>query len=508
MSAQGLSGWLTARLPVARAARVAYSGKVAGIALAYFGAAQLGLALAHGPSTASAVWPPAGIALAALVVFGMRLWPGVLLGALLAEATSGVPLATALGITAGNTLEALIACWLLLRVARLRPSLDRVRDVLALTLAGALSTMVGATVGFTSLWLSGIVPFAAVGNVWSVWWLGDIGGVLIVAPFLLVLAAWRRRRPRRRDVAEAIGLCAALAVVCLLAFSASPGLEYLVFPVLIWAALRFQALGAAATSLFAAGVSVSFAAHGVGPFAADTTGEGVLASQLFNTVTSLGGLMLAAVVSERATAVGRLREAHAELEDKVRERTAALATANEHLLALATHDGLTGLPNRVLFFDLLDHAVALARRQEWEVTVLFIDVDDLKSINDRFGHHVGDDLLIETARRLREAVRESDTVARLGGDEFAVLLSGSISELEVVDTAERVLEHLRRPFPSVATQLRPSASIGIAALPADDELCAQECVKRADAAMYLAKAGGGGRFELFNPLRCTARDTP
>jgi len=243
LSAQGLFGWPAARLPVARAARVAYSGKVAGIALAYFGAAQLGLALAYGPSTASAVWPPAGIALAALVVFGMRLWPGVLLGALLAEATSGVPLGTALGITAGNTLEALIACWLLLRVARLRPSLDRVRDVLALTLAGALSTMVGATVGFTSLWLGGIVPFAAVGNVWSTWWLGDIGGVLIVAPFLLVLAAWRTRRPRRRDVVEAIGLCAALAGVCLLAFSASPGLEYLVFPVLIWAALRFQALG-------------------------------------------------------------------------------------------------------------------------------------------------------------------------------------------------------------------------------------------------------------------------
>ena len=466
------------------------------MALAYFAAAQLGLALAYGESTASAVWPPAGIALAALVVFGPRLWPGVLLGALLAEATSGVPLGSALGITAGNTLEALIGSFLLLRVARLRTRLDRVRDVLALTGAGAAACAVGATVGFTSLWLGGVVPLDALGSVWSTWFLGDAGGVLIVAPFLMVLAGWRRGRPRARDVAEAAGLLAALVGACLLAFSGSPGLEYLVFPVLIWAALRFQALGAASVSLFAAGVSVSFAARGIGPFAAGSANEGVFSSQLFVTVMSLGGLMLAAVVSERMSAVGALRDAHQRLEDKVRERTAALVTANAHLLALATHDGLTGLPNRVLFFDLLDRALALARRHGWELAVLFVDVDGFKDTNDRFGHLAGDGLLVEAAQRLSESVRESD-VARLGGDEFATLLAGSTTAAEAAGAAERVIACMARPCGEPhGPQL--SASVGVAVRRADADGDAHELLRQADVAMYRAKAAGGGRYELFD----------
>ena len=113
------------------------------------------------------------------------------LGALVAEATSGVPLASALGITAGNTLEALLGAVLLVWIAALRPALDRVRDVLAPAAAGAVSCALGATVGFTSLWLAGVVPLGALWSVWSTWWLGDIGGVLIVAPLLLALAAWR-----------------------------------------------------------------------------------------------------------------------------------------------------------------------------------------------------------------------------------------------------------------------------------------------------------------------------
>ena len=472
-----------------------YAGKIVTVAAAYFAGAQLGLALAYGESTASAVWPPAGIALASLVVFGTRLWPGVLLGALVAEATSGVPLGSAVGITAGNTLEALIGSFLLLRVARLRTRLDRVRDVLALAGAGALACAVGASFGFASLWLGGEVPLGALGSVWSTWFLGDVGGVLIVAPFLMVVAAWRRERPRMRDVAEAGALLLALVGACLLAFSGSPGLEYLVFPVLIWAAVRFQALGAASTSLFAAGVSVTFAARGIGPFAAGTAQEGVFSSQLFVTVMSLGGLMLAAVVAERMSAVRALRDAHDRLEDKVRERTAALVTANAHLLALATHDGLTGLPNRVLFFDLLDRALAVARRHGWELAVLFVDVDGFKDTNDRFGHHAGDELLIETAQRLSEAVRESDVVARLGGDEFAILLAGSTTPGDAATAAERVLSGLGGP----GRGRRLSASVGVAVAAADGEPRAQELLKRADIAMYHAKAAGGGRYEMFDP---------
>lgn len=110
-------------------------------------------------------------------------------------------------------------------------------------------------------------------------------------------------------------------------------------------------------------------------------------------------------------------------------RSAPVYAGKVLAIALATHDGLTGLPNRVLFFDVLDRAVALARRHEWEVAVL-VDVDGFKDCNDRFGHRAGDELLVETAQELSQAVRESDVVARPGGDEVAIPLAGDTSAHE------------------------------------------------------------------------------
>src|SRR3954453_14648196 len=197
--------------------------RIAIVAAAYYGSAKFGLDLASAHRSVPAGWPPTGIALAALLLWGYRCWPGVALGALLANAWTGVPVETVLGITLGNTLEALTGAYLLRRVAKLRTSLRRGRDVLALVAFGAIvSTMVSATIGVASLKLGGELN-GSFGSAWRVWWLGDMTGDLLVAPFLLLFVgplADLRSRWRGRWL-EALVVALALGGVTVLAFSVS-----------------------------------------------------------------------------------------------------------------------------------------------------------------------------------------------------------------------------------------------------------------------------------------------
>jgi len=283
-----------------RRARWLYAAKVAGVAAAYYGAAKVGLSLAFETGSVTAVWPPTGIALAALVLWGYRIWPGVALGALLANSWTGVPLVAVLGITAGNTLEAFTGAYLLRRLADFRPSLERVRDVVALVvLAGALSTTISATIGVTSLLAADEIASADFGSVWRTWWLGDLGGDLIVAPALLIAAShWPFDRAPGRPV-EAAVLASALVAISLLVFSIGTPLIYLIFPPLIWAALRFWQPGAAGTSLLIAAVAIPFAEHDIGPFAGNPPDERLLLAQTFVGVAGITALLLAAVTTER-----------------------------------------------------------------------------------------------------------------------------------------------------------------------------------------------------------------
>jgi integral membrane sensor domain MASE1 len=283
--------------------RKRYLAKIAALAAVYYGAAKLGLHLAFETPSVTAVWPPTGIALASLVLWGYRLWPGVALGALLANAWTGVPAYVVLGITVGNTLEALAGAYLLERLANFRPSLERVIDVLALVLfAGGLSTMVSATIGVSSLVLGDEVALGDFGSVWRTWWLGDMGGDLLVAPAIMVAVThWPYgRAPGRR--LEAVALLATIAGVTSLAFATGTGLTYLVFPVLIWATLRFWQPGAAAASLLAAAIAVVFTNNDLGPYAGQSPDERLLLAQTFVGVAGLTSLILAAVVSERRLA--------------------------------------------------------------------------------------------------------------------------------------------------------------------------------------------------------------
>jgi diguanylate cyclase (GGDEF)-like protein/PAS domain S-box-containing protein len=173
-------------------------------------------------------------------------------------------------------------------------------------------------------------------------------------------------------------------------------------------------------------------------------------------------------------------------------------TLEEQLRYQAFHDSLSGLPNRALFMDRLEHALTRARRDQSAVAVLFLDLDDFKSVNDSLGHPAGDELLIAVGERLRGTLRDADTPARMGGDEFAILLEDAEDTDASVHIAERILDTLRAPFPVQGRDVHIHGSIGIA-LHSDAEQTADELLRHADVAMYAAKNQGKDRLTVFLP---------
>jgi len=169
-----------------------------------------------------------------------------------------------------------------------------------------------------------------------------------------------------------------------------------------------------------------------------------------------------------------------------------------HLTHSAFHDPVTGLANRALFSERARQAIARARRDGGSIAVIFLDLDDFKTVNDSLGHAEGDEVLVEVARRLDGGVRGADTAARFGGDEFAILLEGADSQ-QAADAAQRVIELLAEPFMTGGREVDLRASLGITVALAQDERTAEELIRDADAAMYAAKRDGHGSYRLFEP---------
>jgi PAS domain S-box-containing protein len=276
----------------------------------YVGAAKLGLALSVADGLITPVWAPTGIALASMILFGRRLWPAILVAAFIANATSGASVAVAVGISVGNTLEAVVGSALLAR-ARFRPELDRVRDVLALILLGAVvSTAVSATNGVTALWIGNDLS-GSYGFSWFLWWSGDAMGDLLVAPFLLVLFTVPLRsvvpRPKWVEATALLALFAGLsAFVFLEGYWRYP---HLLFPLFIWATLRFRQVGAVTSSIVVATVAIAGAVSGNTPLSDAGPTEVVLILEGLVAGITISVLILGAAIAERADAEDRLGEA-------------------------------------------------------------------------------------------------------------------------------------------------------------------------------------------------------
>ena len=280
----------------------------AALAAVYAALARVSLAAATAHHVVSSVWPPAGLAVFALVRFGLGLWPGVAAGAFLLNASSGVSPAGALMIAAGNTAEAVIATWLLMRVARMRRALDRVRDVLALVgFAGELATMVAASVGVAALALTGAAAPASAARLWLVWWTGDAVGVVVMAPFLFT---WTEPEhdvsPRRVRVVEEAATFIALVGGAELLFQRWPGFVYLLFPAVAWIALRLGRRGAATASAVIMVIATWHTIRHEGPFTQFSPLGNLFALQLFLAVLAAKAMIFAAARAEAAAGHARV----------------------------------------------------------------------------------------------------------------------------------------------------------------------------------------------------------
>jgi PAS domain S-box-containing protein len=296
----------------ARSERVdlAYLLEVAAIAAAYVAFAKLGFSLAFSVKQVTAVWLPAGIALAALLLRGYRVWPAIWLGAFVGNALSHEPAFTAAGIATGNTIGPLVGAFLMRRYAGFDEALERVRDVLALLLLGSLGAMtVTATNGVLNLAAAGIIPWHAYGLVWWMWWVGDAMGVLLFAPLILTWAVRHRFQWQWARALEVGVLFVTLFATTWLTFMKSGSVSYPVYPFVIWSALRFRQRTTALAVVVIYAIAVWATTHGRGPFIAGSLDHRLVQLVISMGVLALTGLTLGAIVAERRLARAQFQAA-------------------------------------------------------------------------------------------------------------------------------------------------------------------------------------------------------
>ena len=312
--------------------------QIIALATIYVLAARLGLAMDAVSGFATLVWPPTGIALSALILRGFRLWPGIAIGALIANLMVGAPVLIALGIATGNTLEAVVGAWMLSRLDDFNPSLERLRNVLAfIGMAALLAPVVSATIGVASLQLGGIVATDAMRVTWTAWWLGDAMGALLIAPPIMVWAAGRAPVVTWQRAVEAIALALILVIVGWLMFL-KPGdgkperpVAYQFFPLLGWAAVRFGQRGAVTATLAVSAIAIWGTALGHGPFAEAELFRGLFAVQTFMAVAATSFMVLGASIAEREAAESALRSAHTMVTTANRAKADFLAVMSHEL---------------------------------------------------------------------------------------------------------------------------------------------------------------------------------
>jgi diguanylate cyclase (GGDEF)-like protein len=434
------------------------------LAVAYGVAGKLGLELAVVHSSATLVWAPTGIALAACLILGTWVWPAIFVAAFVVNVTTAGTVWTSLAIALGNTLEPVMATYLVNRFANGSRSFETVRDVAFYTLfAAGLSPAVAATIGVTALTLGGVAAWTNYASIWLTWWAGDAGGMLVIAPVILLWIYPPPMRWTRAKIVEAVAVYMAIALAGVAVFGGVLPLgarnypvDFVCVPFVGWAALRLSPRVAATGVLLLSAVAVWGTVNGNGPFAATSTPLSLLLLQAYIGVTGVGTLFFAATVRERRKLVRRLRD-------------------------LSMSDALTELANYRRLMDVLEHEIDRSHRTEHPFAVLLFDLDRLKTVNDRYGHLVGNRALCRVADVLRDTCRAVDTAARYGGDEFALVLPETHGP-----AAMTVAERVRRQLAQDTEHPPISVSVGLAVYPEDGDTI-EALIGSADMRLYELK---------------------
>ena len=429
----------------------------------YLGFGRLGVALESLNGGAAAVWPPSGFALAAFLLFGRPIWPAIVLGSFFVRFVATGEILWSIPIAFGNTVTALFGATLLNRFAGGADAFGTPRQIFRFAAIVALVTTIGATVQtivgfFQHLYLLEATPIA-----WLLAWLVRLSGALVFAPVLLLWSQARPSWPRWQQMLEALALFVMLVWVGLLVFAGmfpteikNYPLEFLCVPFFLWVAFRFGRRESATAMAILSGIAVWGTLHGFGPFVRDTQNESLVLLQAYTSVMSVMGLVLAASIGEHKNAEAQLHQ-------------------------LATTDPLTGLANYRRLLEVLRAEIARSGRTRRSFAVLFVDMDGLKRINDRYGHLTGSRALCRVADALRQASRAIDTPARFGGDEFAIVLPETPHE-----GGERVLERVSELLALDPVAPRISVSGGVAVFPEDGE-SPTILLRAADRKLYEAK---------------------
>jgi diguanylate cyclase (GGDEF)-like protein len=463
--------------------RLRLVGAIAVLGATYFEAATFGLKLAYVHASATAVWAPTGIALAALLMFGTRLWPGVFLGALLVNVTTPGNLATACFVAAGNTLEALLGAILVQRYANGRTFLYDPRSFFRFVLLAALgSTVIGATTGLSALTALGFATPESFGEIWLTWWLGDAAGTLIFAPLIVSWVDDPRVRWNRREAVEPLLVLGFVVGVSELVFGGwAPDpfghFPFLMAPLLLWPAFRFGPRLTATSVLVTFLVALVRTLDGSGPYATPVPFAELLALQIFLAVLAVTSMAVAAANSARCRAT-------ADLVQTQRELQGAIAM----LAAECKHDALTGVANRRGFAERLRAEAERSRRRREPLAMLVVDIDRFRRHNQEMGHAAADQILRSVAVVLKAQLRACDHLARFGGDEFVILLPAT-----EVAGARVTAERCRRAIADADWGARRvTVSIGVTSFEVET-MHQSDILAIADQALFRAKAAGRNR---------------
>jgi signal transduction histidine kinase len=394
--------------------------RIATLAVVYTALGKFGLSLDAVSGFATLVWPAAGLALATLVVFGLRMWPGAWLGAFAVNVWAGAPVAVAAGIAIGNTLEAVLGAAILRRIAGPARGFEGLRCVIGLIVGAAMiSTLVSATAGVLSLTAGGVITSAhQAGETWRAWWVGDVLGDLVVAPLAL---AWLNKplHPTRtgRRAMEIMALAIALGLASCSIF-ARPTVPiypvqsaYILFPLFVWAGLRFELRGATLATAVVSAIAVWGTATGKGPFSRDELSSGLLALQTFMGCAAITPLIVAGVAMDR---------------------TRALHT-NDTFIATLSHDLKSPLQALALSGDSLSLHVSGAEIDQ-HLDILTRSVDHMTRL-------ITDLLDVDAIERGRLAIHRADNDLRGMVDDAIALLEpmASIKRIDLAVAGERTM---------------------------------------------------------------------